>query len=238
MIDVVYVVGTGSPWQDGELRFSLRSLEKFVSGIGNVYIVGHCPRWATNVFHLQYPDPFPCKERNIMLKMARICGHPDLSETWLSLHDDHFALDFQEAGEIPNYSGGSLERMVAKAKPGNNWREAVQNTNNVLKSKNLPTHNFDIHTPILIDKEKFPAIMDSYNWKTPRGYVVKSLYANTIGLEPTPLIDIKLNQRYTYPDLVARLKGRPWFSTGNGGLSGHFKNLLHAIFPEPSKYEN
>lgn len=237
MIDIVYTLGTGSPWQDNELRFSLRSIEKFISGVGEVYVVGHCPRWLQNVTHLPFPDLHACKERNIMLKMAYACGHPDLSETFLNMHDDHFALDYQEASEILNFCSTSLERMAGMVKKGNHWREAVFNTAQALKAKGLSTHNFDVHFPMLFDKKLFPAVMDQYNWKTPRGFVVKSLYGNTVGVTPERIVDIKLNNRFTIPEIVTRIKGRPWFSVGNQGLTGQFKNLLEAIYPNISKFE-
>lgn len=237
MIDVVYTLGTGSPWQDNELRYSLRSLERFISGINNVYIVGHCPDWLVNVTHLPFPDPHACKERNIMLKTAYVCGHPDLSENFLAIHDDHFALDYQDASEILNYAGGDLKRMSQQVAKQNHWREAVLNTYNALISKGHTTNNFDIHFPILINKKIFPAVMDLYDWRTPRGYVVKSLYGNTVGIKPTRIIDMKLAQRYSTADLVTRLKGRPWFSVGNAGLNGHFKMLLEALYPKVSIFE-
>ena len=39
-MDIVYIIGSGSKWQDNELRYSLRSIEKFGGNFGEVYIVG------------------------------------------------------------------------------------------------------------------------------------------------------------------------------------------------------
>lgn len=237
MIDCVYVLGTGSGWQDNELRYSLRSLEKFVSGIRDVYIVGHCPPWLTNVIHLPFPDSHGCKERNIMLKLAYACGHPDLSTNFLHIHDDHFALAPQEAFKIPNYAGAQLDKVALTIDPGNNWRGAVTNTFEALKNAGLPTFNFDVHYPMLFNKNLYPEIMDRFNWSLPRGFVVKSLYANSLKLTPTRITDIKLNNRYSYEQIIARIKGRTWYSIGNGALSISFKQLLEALYPKVSKYE-
>ena len=57
MIDVVIPLGTGSRWQDNELRYCLRSIEKNLSGVNEVVIVGEKPKWLTNVrcvYHQQY----------------------------------------------------------------------------------------------------------------------------------------------------------------------------------------
>lgn len=238
---MVYVLGTGSAWADNELRFSLRSLENYVDGIGQVFIVGTCPAWLTGVVYLPFPDHYTCKERNIMLKVAYACGHPDLSQTFMHVHDDHFALAHQVAGDMPNWCGGPLERLARAIKsvnPRNHWWESVNNTDKALRARGFETRNYDLHLPILLDKIAYPEIMDEYDWKgQPRGFVVKSLYANTMGVEPTVIGDIKLNQRYPLRDVVTRIKGRPWFSLGNGALSNAFKKLLQELYPHPSRFE-
>src|SRR6187397_2321209 len=107
-MDLVYVLGSGSAWADNELRFSLRSL-KYLDQVDRIFIVGNCPPWVQNVEHVYFGDRFSCKEKNIMLKLAYACGHPDLSEHFLHLHDDHFCLAYQSAEDIPNWAGGPLE---------------------------------------------------------------------------------------------------------------------------------
>lgn len=237
-MDIVYVLGTGSIWQNNELRFSLRSLETFVEDLGQVYVVGHRPPWLTNVVFLPYPDKYACKERNIMEKMAYCCGHPDLSDTFMHVHDDHFALAPTRARELPNWCAGPLDRLAFSVKQGNHWREAVMNTHKALTEAGLPNRNFDVHYPMLFDKNLYPEVMDRYDWPgTERGFVVKSLYANTVGVEPTVTTDLKLNERLSFQALVVRLKGRPWFSLGNPALNLNLKNLLAALYPEPSKFE-
>lgn len=236
-MDLVYVLGSGSVWQDNELRYSLRSL-KNLSGIDKVFIVGACPKWVTNVIHLYFNDRFPCKEKNIMLKLARACGHPDLSNKFLHLHDDHFCLSSQNAEDIPNWASASLLQM-GRQKPGekNNWRDACMNTYKALTAAGLPALNYDLHYPMIFDKNLYPEVMDRYDWKEPRGFVVKSLYANTAGLTPTSFGDLKLNGESTMSGLVARLRGRPWFSIGNKALSPALKQLFPALYPEPSIWE-
>jgi hypothetical protein len=114
----------------------------------------------------------------------------------------------------------------------------VINTGAVLKAAGLTVYNFDLHYPMLFDKTKYPETMDLYDWKgTPRGFVVKSLYANTLGLQPTFYSDLKIDSRLNFAQMVARLKGRPWFSIGNGALGLNFKELLAALYPRPSKFE-
>jgi len=237
LIDLCYVLGTGSPWDNGELRFSLRSIETYLTGVDKVFVVGQKPRWLTNVIHLPFPDSFPCKEKNIMLKLARACGHPDLSTDFLHLHDDHFCCSPQDAETIPFWHGGLLERTAASVKPSNHWRDAVINTDRALKAKGLSHDNFDLHYPMIFNKNFYPAIMDSFNWKEPRGFVVKSLYANSMKIKGERSPDLKINERLSYQRIFERLRGRKWFSISNQGLSGEFKKFLAEFYPNPSKFE-
>ena len=236
-MDLCYVLGTGSSWDNNELRYSLRSIETYLSGIEKVFVVGHRPNFLTNVIHLPFSDRFPCKEKNIMLKLARACGHPELSTEFLHIHDDHFCLAPQEAELIPYWHGGALERTAKSVKQGNHWRDAVLNTHKVLTLRGLTTDNYDLHYPMIFNKDLYPGIMDIYNWKEPRGYVVKSLYANTMKIKGVRSPDLKINERLSFGSMVARLQGRSWFSLGNGGLSGEFKKLLMALYPDKSKFE-
>ena len=48
MIDVFYVLGSGSKWQNNEIRYSLRTLEKYGHNVGQVYIVGQRPSFIPN----------------------------------------------------------------------------------------------------------------------------------------------------------------------------------------------
>ena len=41
--DVVYPIGQGSSWKNNELRFSLRSIEKYGINVGKLFIVGELP---------------------------------------------------------------------------------------------------------------------------------------------------------------------------------------------------
>jgi hypothetical protein len=235
MIDAVYVLGTGSRWFDNELRYSLRSIEQFVTGIRNVYLVGRAPKWINNVIHIPYDDLHACKEKNIMEKVLRVCQEADLSEQFLHLHDDHFALAPTAAEAIPYWYRMDLDKLAERVPPSNNYRNALLNTFAVLMARRLPFKNYDLHFPIVYDKELFPLAMMSYNWEA--CYVVKSLYSNTVGVQGETIADIKINGATTMRDIVDRIKGRPWFSIGPAALNQNMKELLQALYPDKSKWE-
>ena len=58
MIDFLYVLGSGSEYNNLELRLSLRSIDKYAHNLGRVFIVGEKPDWIKNVIHIPVKDEF------------------------------------------------------------------------------------------------------------------------------------------------------------------------------------
>lgn len=233
MMDAVYVLGKGSTWLDNELRYSLRSLERYVSGIRQVWVIGEHPSWLTGVAHVPFKDSNLCKERNIMDKIMRACVEQDLSDNFLFVNDDHFAIKHQAAEQLPNWHGRELSFYEGDSKP---YRIAVGNTARALRARGYGRLNFDIHYPIIYNKNEFPRVMRMYDWES-ECYVVKSLYGNTMQLPGTRIEDIKISSPSTNQYLLRALLHRPWFSIGPKAINHNLKALLEALFPQRSRWE-
>lgn len=234
-MDAVYVLGRGSGWRDLELLYSLRALHKHVAGIDRVVVVGHRPRWLHGALHLPLGDPHPYKERNIYEKLLLACRDGRLSQKILFLNDDHVAMAATNAAAVPPYRGQELLALAGALPPGS-YREGLENTHRRLAERGHTTWNFDVHTPLVVDRAAFVAAMTSYNWA--EKFVMKSLYANTVGLVGVPYVDLKLVRAHTMAELVRILRGRPWWSHGPTGLGPNLKALLAALYPDPSPWEN
>jgi hypothetical protein len=235
-MDLLYVLGRGSTWKDNELRYSLRSVHRHVRGLDRVVVVGHRPPWLRGVHHVSHGDPYQCKERNIMEKIVVGCRFPGLSRRFLFANDDHFALAPCDA-EVPYWRGGPLWNLAQRLDPANHYGQALRNTHTALQGNACSTWNYDLHLPMVFDKVLFPLAMACYDWTVPHGYVVKSLYANTVREQGMPAGDVKLVARHTMAELVEKLRGRLWWSTGPSGLGTSLKALLEALYPDPSPYE-
>ncbi len=96
-----------------------------------------------------------------------------------------------------------------------------------LQSQNLPIKNFDIHTPILYNKELFLKFVSSLNWQT-ETYIIKSLYANSLKIEGVEEPDHKINHPPTGREKV--------FST-YPHIRSSITRFLTEQFPKMSKYE-
>lgn len=235
-MDVVYPLSNGSTWENNELRFSLRSLELHYPRVKNLYIVGTKPDWIKNVTFIPYRDVpgLENKERNIMNKIvAAINCKTLLSKDFIFMNDDHFILD---SLPFPYYFQESLNASVLK-RGVDSYSASLNNTLKALESKKLQTLNFDIHCPIVYNKEKFIRVMDQYDWTVYSGYVIKSLYCNTLGIKGTEMPDLKIKSRMDCFKLEALTTGRKFFSIYDEAIGPDLTTYLYYLYPNKSKWE-
>ena len=221
-----------STWAGTELKYALRSIEKHVQ-FGRVFIIGDKPDWLCNVTHIPFKDNpnIESKERNIMQKI--MVGFEHTEEVYF-MNDDHFILQKTDIENYPYYRGGSL---VYNKDTSGAYRKSVNNTIEVLKQMNKDTWNFDIHTPIIYNKQLFTEAMSSVDWRKPNGYVIKSLYCNYFGIEGMPHIDLKISMQVPFHRLRKTVEGQDIFSIGDRAIGLPMKKLLDLYFSEKSKFE-
>lgn len=240
MIDIVYPLGAGSKWDNNELRYSLRSVEKYIHGINNVYIIGQLPPFLQNVKHIHFDDAFRWKETRIALKVLKACAHPDISEDFLFMNDDHFLLRHYQAENFPFYYKENLSDSARTRRHFDSYRKSLTNTYAALDNKGFQTYNFDVHCPIVYNKIMFREMFKTYPWEdTNYGYVVKSMYCNTHLMSGPHIQDLKIcNPLFNLDDLRDQIKDRSFFSIGDRVLlNDKMSQLLEELYPEKSKYE-
>jgi len=242
--DVVYVLGTGSHWNDNELRFSLRSLASNLNGIRNVFVVGAKPKFLQNIIHIQANDEFePAKnaDGNIILKVLKACADERLSDNFLFINDDHLILDPIEILEVPQFHKGDMKDYDRDFWKLNFWRERLKRTMHILYDRGLTTFNFDCHTPMLINKIRFVEIMNSFNYGADIGLTMKSLYGNS---ENSNSIVQLTNEKqtifknYTLQELNERLSACRFMSFNDQGLNNSLIYWLWSKFPNQTEYES
>jgi hypothetical protein len=93
-LDVVYVLVTGSSWDNNEIRFSIRSVPKNLPGIGRIIIIGEKPSGLKGFVHIAHPDEFPSinADGNIIRKVIPACQDPRLTDQFLFMNDDHIII--------------------------------------------------------------------------------------------------------------------------------------------------
>lgn len=231
---IVIPLGTGSRWDNTELRYCLRSVEKHLTGYGDIFIIGEKPGWLKNVIHIPFDEGFAPKsyekERNIFNKIMAACHDERVTGRFLFMNDDHFLLQEHEAIRFPFYCDSTLNMFLTVT----DYKYTVQNTLEYFDGALVG--NFDVHAPIVYHKEYFPCLSKA-DWSKEWGYCIKSMYCDINGIIGDKYPDLKINEPYPADKIHQLIAGRPWFSIGDRAREGDMLQVLQEIYPNKSKYE-
>lgn len=241
MIDVVYVLGSGSAWHNNEIRFSLRALEKNLRDYQHIYVVGIKPDWLKNVRHIPHVDELIHNaDGNIARKVLRVCQEEDLTEKFLFINDDHFINKPVRAADIPPYHKGDLTRYPEQFFQQSFWRGRLWRTKNVLLSRGFTTLHYDCHTPLVINKKLFPQALSQFDYEVNIGYTMKSMYANVVHGNSGQRLNgekVTIFKKMTLKEIRRRCNNSPFVAVNDAGLNGAFKQWLFESYTDPSCYE-
>jgi hypothetical protein len=200
-----------------ELKYCLRSIDKFLTGIPVIIISTNLPYWINNVTQIPVNDVEGRKQLTIKKKIAAAL---EIDKDIICIHDDVYLL---QPFEYKYYSWGD----ITINKEGGAKLLLPQ-----LQELNKPISHFDIHNPFMYEKNKFHETLETFTSDT----VVKSSYANLWHISGTSMPDVKFDKKIA-PQVVRQIiKSRPYFSSGSGGI----KSLLtvwEELFPDPSRFE-
>lgn len=240
-VDIVYVLGTGSQWNNNEIRFSLRAIAKNAIGYGRIWIIGEDPGCLKGVTHIPYPDELGGSnaDGNIIRKVLRACSEPDLSEDFLFINDDHLINKPFEISTIPAFHKGNMTTYPDHYWLSSFWRSRLQRTRDELVRQELPANHYDCHTPILFNKARFPEIMSRFDYATGIGFTMKSLYGNIVYPDAPKLCNEKKTvfKIFTLEELNERLKSCGFVSYNDDGMNTALKVWLCQNYPTPSPWE-
>ena len=210
-VDAIYPFGKGDTW---EAEQSVRLLRKHFKNLRNIYFIGET---IPGVIHIPYVETDK-KEINIWSKVLAATFIEGLSDRFLFMNDDHFIQsDFTD---IPNYHCGEIKEY-----PADDYYKTVTNrTIEVLKQKGLKTLNFDCHTPIFFEKEKFQEVFLEFNPKLE--ITMKSCYANYWGLEGVYEPDLKVKSLMERWEIDQILPGKFCFSTHENCITRDLRDYI------------
>lgn len=235
--DLVYILGKESCWQNNELRYSLRSVEKFLKNYGRVWVFGEDPGFL-NKDHITH---VPCKSedldkaKNIKNKLLRVCGCGAVSDNFMFFNDDYFLMGEVDATNYPYYWKCDLQHTVNINRTI--YKDYVWATIHALNLKGLPLKNFDTHKPIIYNKQDLFNIIHEYDWSISRGYIMRSIYCNTMKIEGVERLDNKFVTPLSVNRWKEKTAGLDCFSIADRVVNRHFKQFLEESFPEKSLFE-
>jgi len=220
-VDVVVPLSNGSKWNDNELRYMLRSLEKYAVNLGRVVIVGRKPSWVTGVTHIPMGDRHRRnKDANIIDKVRRAISQ-GVSRRFVFASDDQFLVSPLDLATFPATRG----RQELNSQTSSKWWERVKNTTDYLSSQGKPTVFYDTHLFQPYIAEQFEKAVADAPYKDGIGMTINTLAMN--GCQ-----DVRSVPSGELRGFVMRGYGDDALADPNG-----LKKLFADKFPSPSRYE-
>ena len=241
LLDVVYPLASGnhgrkvlgSKWDNNELRYSLRSLEKYLPRLGRVFIVTETlPEWLTGVEHIYAKDEHRHnKDANLIDKVLLACKS-DVSETFIRLSDDQCLLQEWDGNDV--WHQGDTDGLDK----GGKWWDRCHRTSDYLKSQGRPTWFYDCHCPAPVERESFIRAMEGVDYQTPPGMCINTLYFNSVDIFRS-----RMNGQVASVDnepMVDDLHGpdKLFLNYSDAAAeSDSMQQILEKRFPVPSRFE-
>jgi hypothetical protein len=217
---------TNSPNQDKELRYALRSIERYIPFISGLYIIGDTPKIGlkgVNLIPYKREADIRYRNRNIFEKLLLASNHPCISDSFISHDDDIFLLDYFN---YKYYHKGQKWGVGTYAIVENNTRKLFPSAN-----------NFNVHYPRLFNKKLFRETVGTLNWKLPHGYSINTAYAAMNNFPGEEIDDLKFKSKNFYEAIKNLIKDRHFFSVSDVGFKPPLIDVLNEIYPNKSKYE-
>ena len=214
-MDVLYYVGGGSMRHNIELRFSLRSLEKYGKNINRVFVVGNKPDFLQNVEYIWVDDKYQWWRNAFEKTKAAIKG--GISKDFLLMNDDFFMLASFDATKYPYYNRGEMPT------DGTEYQKVIANTRKILEREGKSTYHYGVHCPIRINGEKYLELEKYFKHPVSARCLYGNLYAKGKKTSDCKGDTLQVNQTKCW-------SSKSWLTDEN-------IKQLRAMFPEPSKYE-
>jgi len=237
-VDVVIPLGRGSRWDDNELRFCLRALDRNFLDLGNVWIVGEKPDWCVGVRYVRVPDFFSSnKDANLITKVMTACYQREMSPDFIRSSDDELLLRPMHFDAMRPYHHGEISRPH-----GNRWHRRLERTGRWLRRQGLTAYNYDSHLPVPMQRDRFLEIFGRASYKKRPGLTIDSTYFNCCGLDqhiPLPRrFRVRLDRRVEDTVRLHRILGRAcYLNLTDRAVGPALEQALCAMFPKPSRFE-
>lgn len=241
MIDLVYILKEGaSNWEDNEIRYSLRSAEKYLK-IRKVFIVGYKPEFLNNIIHIPCRDDYREKHKNATQKIIMAALDKRVGDKFALMNDDFFIT--KQLDNIPYYYDGKIINYLDNNQQNETavyWKTMKR----TMEALNKEALNYELHCPIVFEKAKIKELIDRFDlWRVLKfqssgGYLIRSLYGNYFKVGGKEIKDNKfywgkMRERGDFN------KNNIFFSVENKIIKTEIiQFMLNVLYPNKSKYEN
>lgn len=227
-LDIVYILKQDME-DTNELRYSLRSIEKNFP-FRKVWFVCGQPKGLVpdgRIVHRQQSD---VKWERIKESMWQVIKNDEITDDFFLFNDDFFVMK-PFKGSFTNFVDGTLERRIQELRQEFAWLKPYGRTlykaQQELRSLGCPEMNYDVHLPMLWNKQLAMASINQCS--SPQ---MRSVYGN---INRSPYImrgDVKVYSLEEVPDDPDFLSTND--DTFNMGAVGRY---IREQFTKPSRFE-
>lgn len=227
-------------WDGGadgeELRFSIRSVEKFFQGTAKITIIGDRPEWFKGhvIVKRRVPASRHQREfRDMLGKVWFMATHPEVDDKCVWMMDDIY---FIKPFTLKDLEKPRAERWNPSSK--NRWQRIKSRTMQDLQAEGLPTHDYATHAPHVAEKQKLAALFERFNLhKKVRLWEV--LYGNVYRGTPRSARPwfARFYDQLTADQYANRLTQATCFNHTAGAWCKGLFEYLSTLLPEPSSAE-
>ena len=244
-MDILYVVGTGSLWNNNELRYSLRSIAKNGGNVGRVFIVGYKPNFVSDlVTYIPCDDPYDRAHKNILHKVLTAVESGLLPEHFLISSDDHFYIKQTNFDTLPVYY---RQREIPADVPWNKhytpYFVSLAETRAMMERHGLPLYQTNPHCNTHFDVATYRANKHIFDecFQLRNGGEMNCVMGNLLiqaGATPEHFHDSKLeNTIRDAASFAARIGDTNCISGVPRMAASYVANWLIRNFPDKSIYE-
>lgn len=228
-MDIVYFVKNTS--KNPELICSVRSVcENFP--YHKIWFLGGCPEGIVPDNHISIQPISKIKTKVTANLFKEACTNPLITDDFILFNDDFFILE--KITTLPPRYYSTLEETADRIKhmysQPTKYTALLEEASRKLKEAGCTTYNFDMHVPMIINKEKMLEVMEKF----PGIGCKRSLYGNYYelwrgGVEKR---DVKIHGMGPYI-----LNGQFCSTDDETFLKGETGRTLKRKFPEACRYE-
>ena len=225
--DIVYILKEDI--QPAELIYSLRSVEKNFP-FNKVWFVCGQPKGLKPDGRIVHKQTGKTKWDWIKSSMIEVIRNDDITEDFYLFNDDFFVMKKYRKKKFVNFVDGTLERRIDELHSSlgmSPYCRSLYKAEQELMILKLPTMNYDVHLPMLVNKTGMQAAL-----KTCSSPQMRSVYGN---YNQVPYIIHEDVKEYTLDKVN---EDADFLSTNDDTfLNGRVGEFIRDSFPEPSRFE-
>ena len=241
--DLLYVLGTGSKHDNIELRYSLRSIEKYCTNYGRIFVIGADPGFLSDkVIYIPHEDLNCCyKHTNILTNIQIAAFTTDISDNFVLQSDDHFYIKPYDFGTMPVYHKGYLKDEYEEK---DIYKASLSMTKHILERYDYPIYNCSQHCGTLLNKDTIAKINRTLIYDAYQTYecaeptcLISNVMLKEFNITPEHRKDIKIFDFNGREEFDSIIKDNFCFSIYDEAFDCGIEDILQELYPNKSKYE-